>query len=159
MVRERLYPVILILIGGGALSMAFVAQYGFGLEPCILCLFQRVPYGLVVVLGFVALVRPGQLKAILLMAAIVFGAGAVLASYHVGVEQHWWVSATGCTGNPGQTFTTADIIKSMQTKPPKPCDAVDWTLFGISMAGWNIPFSLLFAGACVRARRSLSAHG
>lgn len=150
--RTRSYPTLLALVGAGALAVAYVAQYGFDLEPCVLCLYQRIPYALVAILGFVAMMRPHLLTPVLVLAALVFFAGASLAFYHVGVEQHWWASATGCSGGTlSSTVTPADLMQSLSAPPPKPCDAVDWTVLGVSMAGWNVVFSLFATGACVYA--------
>ena len=135
--------------------MAYIAQFGFGLEPCVLCLYQRIPYALVAVLGFTGLMRPHLSPKLLVLAALVFASGAVIAAYHVGVEQHWWASATGCSGNTSKTTSTLDLIQSMQVKPPKACDAVDWTMLGISMAGWNVLFSIVAGVASLFARTRL----
>jgi len=153
--QTRLTSIVLAAVGAGALATAYIAQFGFGLEPCVLCLYQRIPYALVAILGFVGLMRPHLLPTLLVLAALVFAFGAALAAYHVGVEQHWWASATGCSGNTSKTKTTLDLIQSMQVKPPKACDAVDWTLLGISMAGWNVLFSALCAVASLFARTRL----
>ena len=150
--QTRLFPTLLAAVGAGALAIAYVAQFGFGLEPCVLCLYQRIPYALVAILGFVGLKHPQWLKPLLMLAVLVFIAGASIAFYHVGVEQHWWASATGCTGGGlSTTVTTADFLKSLETPSPKPCDAVDWTVLGVSMAGWNVVFSIFAAGACAYA--------
>jgi len=152
MKHTRLYPTLLAGVGAGALAMAYIAQYGFGLEPCILCLYERIPYALVAILGFTAMRWPHLVRPMMAMAVAVFAFSAALAFYHVGVEQHWWASATGCTGgNLPTTMTTADLLKSLEAPPPKPCDAVDWTLFGVSMAGWNVVFSIFAAGASAYA--------
>jgi len=145
---QRVFPAFLALIGVGALVTAYTAEYAFGLEPCILCLLQRIPYALIALIGWVGLKRPhwmwaGNLTAI---AGFVFLAGAGLASYHVGVEQHWWRSATGCGGEVGKPVSATDLTAMLQSKPPKACDEVDWTLFGVSMASYNAFFSLVLAG-------------
>lgn len=155
----RLYPILLAATGAGALSAAYIAQYGFGLEPCVLCLYQRIPYAVLAILGFAGLRWPGAVLPAFQLAVGVFAASAVLAFYHVGVEQHWWTSATGCTGGTlGATIDTADLLQSLDSKPPKPCDAVDWTVLGVSMAGWNVVFSILGAGACLAALRRLKEN-
>lgn len=151
----RLYPAVLAAVGAGALVMAYTAQYGFDLEPCVLCLYQRIPYAIVALLGFVGLRRPATVPSVLQLAGGVFAAGAAIAVYHFGVEQHWWASATGCTGGVNADISSDDLMKAMTTKPPKPCDAVDWTLLGVSMAGWNVVFSSLAAGASLWAVRTL----
>jgi len=152
----RLYPVLLAAVGAGALATAYTAQYGFGLEPCVLCLYQRIPYALVAILGFAAMLRPYLAGRMLALAALVFLAGAGLAVYHFGVEQHWWASAAGCSGGSLKAgVNTADLLQSLEAAPPKPCDQVDWTVLGVSMAGWNALFSVLGAAACVYARKRL----
>lgn len=153
--QARLTSIVLAAVGAGALGLAYTAQFGFGLEPCVLCLYQRVPYALVAILGFVGLMRPHLVPNLLILAALVFACGAIIAAYHVGVEQHWWASATGCSGNTSQTTTTLDLIQSMQVKPPKACDAVDWTVLGVSMAGWNVLFSIVCGVASLFARTRL----
>jgi disulfide bond formation protein DsbB len=159
MQQTRLYPILLAAVGAGSLTVAYVAQFGFGLEPCVLCLYQRIPYAVVAILGFSAMRWPHLLRPALALALGVFFIGAGIAFYHVGVEQHWWASATGCSGNSlSATVTTADLLKSLEAPPPKPCDAVDWTMLGISMAGWNSVFSLLCAGACAYALRRIKEH-
>lgn len=143
----RLYPALLILVGVSALATAYTAQFGFDLEPCILCLYQRVPYALSIVLGLIGLSRPTWLVGVFTLAVIIFAANASLAFYHVGVEQHWWVSAVGCGGKLVTQVSTQDLLASLNTKPAKSCDAVDWTVFGISIAGWNVVSSGALAAA------------
>jgi len=153
--KRRLFSSLLALVGSTALIIAYVAQFGFGLEPCVLCLYQRIPYALVAILGFIAMKRPENVRLILLLAAITFAIGAVIAAYHFGVEKHWWASATGCTGDPSKSTSVQDLMQSMEKKQAKACDAVDWTLLGISMAGWNVLFSIFCVHATIIARQRL----
>ncbi|MBT6096588.1 MAG: disulfide bond formation protein B [Rhodospirillaceae bacterium] len=154
---QRTYPWFLAMVGVGALVMAYTAQYGFGLEPCNLCLLQRIPYVLIAVVGWMGIkhpqwVSPGNLTAI---AGIIFFAGAVLAVYHVGVEQHLWQSAAGCGGEAGAQISVNQFQQMLQEKPPKSCDEVDWTLFGVSMATHNAFFSFVMAGISFNAARRI----
>ena len=48
MKNKRLYPALLILVGVGSLGAAYTAQFGFDLEPCVLCLYQRVPFAIAI---------------------------------------------------------------------------------------------------------------
>lgn len=141
----RLYPALLIAVGLGALATAYTAQYGFGLEPCILCLYQRVPFAIAAVLGIAGLMYPQTLAAVFALAALAFGVNSAIAVYHVGVEQHWWASAV-CGGHLATQINTQDLLAALDSKPEKSCDAVDWTFLGISMAGWNVVFSGALAG-------------
>lgn len=145
----------IISISAGSLAFAYIAQYGFGLEPCILCLYQRVPFAANIVLGLIALfIAAGSAPQvwILRLCGLAFLIGGGIAAYHVGVEQHWWRSAASCGGEPiTSTITPDQLLKSLQQVQPKVCDDVDWTLFGISMASYNVVYSiglgiLTFAG-------------
>ena len=143
----------------GALASAYTAEYALGLEPCVLCLYQRIPYAVAGVLGLGALVLPSgpsgsraRSRAVL-GAGFVFLLGAGIAFYHVGVEQHWWVSAAACGGGPGGEGpkTVAELQKMLSQKPAKACDEVDWTLFGLSMATYNVAVSLALAWGSIWA--------
>ena len=154
---QRIFPGFLALVGVGALATAFTAEYAFGLEPCNLCIAQRVPYLAIALIGWVGLKRPewmspGNLTA---TAGFVFLIGAAIAIYHVGVEQHIWVSAAGCGGEAGAQVKATDLQSLLQEKPPKPCDEVDWTLFGVSMANYNAFFSLVLAGITFNVARRI----
>ena len=136
----------IIVVSVGALAFAFAAQYGYGLEPCILCIYQRVPFAINIVFGLLAffLVSRNNMQLWLLrLSGLVFFVGACIAFYHVGVEQHWWQSAASCGGKPITSAVMPNqLLKSLQQIQPKACDDIDWSLFWISMAGYNIVFSL-----------------
>ncbi|HEY9164284.1 MAG TPA: disulfide bond formation protein B, partial [Magnetovibrio sp.] len=67
----RHFPALLAAVGAGALVMAYVAQYGFDLEPCILCLYQRIPYALVAILGFAGMRWPHLVRPLFAIAVLV----------------------------------------------------------------------------------------
>ncbi len=136
----RVVPFSIISVCIGALSIAYTAQYGFGLEPCILCLYQRVPYALASVIALAGIMMPrGRGRNILTGICIpVFITGAAIAFYHVGVEQHWWASAAGCGGTLAGDTSIADFQAALLAPPEKACDTIDWTLFGLSMTVYNV---------------------
>lgn len=140
---QRLAPWLIIAITIFSLSMALSAQFMFQLEPCILCLYQRLPYvatGLLALLALRLTPDSPAIAVIVGLCALAYLAGGGIAIYHVGVEQHWWVS--GCTGNSAAELTFDQIKAALTAKAEKSCDDVDWTLFGISMATYNVVFSL-----------------
>jgi disulfide bond formation protein DsbB len=155
----RTSALFLLLASVGSLLAAFFFQYVIGLQPCILCIWQRWPYAVVIALTILVLTvaaRSPKLRAALLAlcgVALLFGGG--VAVFHVGVEQHWWTGTPGC----GVT-ATADSIEALRAQimaaPVVRCDQVAWSLFGISMAGYNILISLALAAvAFASARRSI----
>jgi disulfide bond formation protein DsbB len=72
----------------------------------------------------------------------VFLAGSALAFYHVGVEQHWWGSVAACGGELSSGVDVTDLAAQLSGPQRRPCDQVDWRLFGLSMAGYNSVVSL-----------------
>jgi len=143
-----LVPFGIFAVSVAALANAYIAQYALGIEPCVLCLYQRIPYAVTGVLGIVALLMPGERERAVPAAGVVFLAGAAIAFYHVGVEQHWWVSVVACGAlGGGQEPATVEELRQllMNAKPTKACDEVDWTLFGVSMATYNVGLSLALA--------------
>jgi disulfide bond formation protein DsbB len=147
---------LVLLASVFSLATAFLGEHVFGLEPCILCLYERVPYVVAAVLVGAALVLapPSRWRGMLLaMAAAVFALGAAVAFYHVGVEEHWWGSIAACGGELA-TGLDGEDLRSLSPSDLKPCDRVDWRLFGLSLAGYNALFSLILAGICAAGVRA-----
>jgi disulfide bond formation protein DsbB len=147
---------LLLLASAAALAAAFVAQYGFDLHPCVLCLYQRWPYGVAIALAVVALALPRYRRWLLTLIGLVLLVDAGIAGFHVGVEQLWWEGTAECTGAPiGSAASLEELRKQIMAAPVVRCDQVAWSLFGISMAGWNLVACLVLAGfAFVAARRA-----
>ena len=132
-----------------SLILAYTAQYVFGLEPCILCLYQRIPYFTNIVFGALAFMavsrRPRLAAAFLFLSALVFLAGAAIACFHTGIEQRWWefLSAACGTGILPEGLSVEEIREALrQQATVVRCDEVTWTLFKISLAGYNLMYSI-----------------
>lgn len=154
--RDPIFVVLMFSIA--ILAAVFTSQYGFGLRPCQLCLYQRVPYGVTIFLALLALGLKLDAKRTALMLGLCFLAFAAdggLALYHVGVEQHWWAGPTSCSGGLG-TVRSVEDLAALLSKPidiPS-CDKIAWSLFGISMAGYNLLASIALAAfSALSARR------
>lgn len=151
--RSRPFLMLILASSVVALAGAFAGQHLFGLEPCVLCLWQRVPFALAAIIAASGLVarHPGYRLLSIALSAVVFALGAALAFFHVGVQQHWWSSVPGCGGVPVSGMSLEDLSAAALANPPKPCDVVDWQLFGLSLAGWNTLASTALAAACLIA--------
>lgn len=129
----------------GALAFAYVSQYGFGLEPCVLCLYQRKPFFAVIALGlgafFLAQKQPKAAFILLLLSGFALTIGAIIAGFHVGVEQKWWPGLQACGGSLPEGASVEELTKYLENRDVVRCDIPAWTLFGISMAGYNFMFS------------------
>lgn len=139
------------LAGGLAMAIALTAEHGLGFAPCALCLWERWPYRVLIVLGLVAAVLPrGPARAVLWFAVLVTLYETGLAVLHLGVEQHLWRSPLPECFAP--RFTGGDItamLQAMPVRPTKPCDSASFLIPGlpVSMVAMNV----LYALACLLA--------
>lgn len=139
---------LLALTAAAVLGAANYFEHVVGLEPCTLCLYQRVPWWVALGLGCVAILgrrAPVVASVSLGLAILVLLAGAALAGYHAGVEWGVLPGPSGCSGDAMPQSLDA-LNQSLAGPPPARCDEVPWSLFGISMAGYNF---LLSVGAAV----------
>ena len=116
-------------------------QYVGGLMPCSMCLWQRWPHIIIVLLAVIALFARMPrlvLSAIALTAAI----SVILAAYHAGVEWQLWSGPGGCTATLTNSGDLTSLTDSLLSTPVVRCDEVAWSFLGLSMAGWNGLFSL-----------------
>lgn len=125
-----------LLAALGSLAMMLGAwgfQYIGEMAPCELCLWQRWPHKIAIALGVVMLFLPSRWIA--LLGALVVLVGAAIAFYHAGVELKYWTGPDTCTGLPNLTGTLT--VSDLFARPVVRCDDIPWSMFGISMAGWN----------------------
>ena len=147
MTRLTQAHILAILVPAGLLGGALAFQYLGGLAPCELCIWQRWPHGVALTVALLALLPVlGQARrAMIALAALGITVSGAIGIYHAGIEQHWWQGVTACTAAP-VAGTTEEILAQIMATPLVRCDAIPWSLMGISMAGWNAILSLTFAG-------------
>jgi disulfide bond formation protein DsbB len=155
----RAFAGLVLAAGAAVLGTALLSEYWGGLAPCELCLLQRWPWAVAIVISLVAVLvgdRPA-LPWVALILGLVFAVGVAFAFYHVGVEQHWFAGPSACTASAGGTMTLEQMKQQIMGTAPVLCDRPAWTLFDVSMAGWNLLASLIMAVFCflvfARARR------
>jgi disulfide bond formation protein DsbB len=119
-----------LLIGG-----AYVSQYGFGLVPCEMCWWQRYPHFAAILLALLSTVAAPRRLWVALAALAILLSG-LIGAYHAGVEYKWWEGLTTCSSTAAGT-SLEDILNA----PLIRCDEPQWTLFGISLAGFNFLIS------------------
>jgi disulfide bond formation protein DsbB len=149
----RTFPVFVLATSAAVMAAVLLSQYWGGLAPCELCLTERWPWDVAIVIAFVAAMVGSRaaLPWVALLLAAVFAIGSALAFYHVGVEQHWFAGPSACTAAAG-TPQTLDALKAqLLHQQPVRCDEPAWKLFGISLAGWNLVASLIMTGICLAA--------
>ena len=139
--------------GSAALLLGALAfQHLGGLAPCKLCIWQRWPHGIAIVIGAVALAVPGPVLPLLGMIAALATAG--VGFYHTGVERGWWEGPTTCTSGPVTGLSPQELMDQIMAAPLVRCDEVPRELFTLSMASWNAIASVGLALFWVMALRS-----
>ena len=127
-----------------SLATAFTLQQVFDIQPCILCLFQRIPYAVSLILAALALIfrnKPCAVKFLLVLCALSFLANSGISTFHSGVERHWWAGTNNCAVTPlnGKTaMTTADLLSTAVSQ----CDEINFSIFGVTLANVNVFFCL-----------------
>lgn len=134
----RCAPWFFLAVSAALLLTVYMFQHVGGLEPCPLCVAQRYPHFVVLVLGLAAVLfgrRTPWLPAALLGAmAAAYLTGAGYAAFQVGVEAGHFRSACGGGSGAG---SIEELRQRILEAPLVRCDEVQWSLFGLSMAGWN----------------------
>ena len=131
------------LLWGGA---AIVAQRIFGLYPCEMCMWQRWPHMAGLALGLMALLLRNNRTAartLVLLAALAILISGLIGAFHAGVEYKWWQGLTACTA---PRDMSAGMLDHVSFGSLHRCDEAPWTLFGISLAGYN---ALISTGAAI----------
>lgn len=149
----RVFAGFALIASAVVLGTALLSEYWGGLAPCELCLLQRWPWAAAIVIAFVVVLvgEHARLDWVALPLTLVFAVSIAFAFYHVGVEQHWFAGPTACTAGPGGAMTLEQMKQQILGTAPVLCDRPAWTLFGISLAGFNLLASLIMLGCCVVA--------
>ena len=133
---------IALLLPLALMAGALGSQYLGGLSPCEMCLWQRWPhYAAIVAAALAILLRRAALRLPLTMLAglLILTSGGI-GVFHAGAEYHWWNGPQHCTGL--ARGTGRDLMRAILAQPLIRCDVPQWTLFGISLAGFNALFSI-----------------
>lgn len=160
--RLRLALLICAVISGVALGTALASEYWGGLVPCALCLVERWPYRIVMVLALAGAVLPRPWARLVLgLCILILFVGVGFAVVHVGVEFGWWPSPLPeCAAPRLAGLSIAERLQRMPAAPSMDCSEGTYPVPGlpISMAGMNLILALALSTGLaifwVRTRRS-----
>ncbi|AGT08140.1 disulfide bond formation protein B [Paracoccus aminophilus] len=133
--------------GSAALLLAALTFQHFGYAPCELCILQRWPHLAAAVLGL-GIWAFGWKRGLAVLGLLAALTAVAFAIFHTGVELKLWQGPSHCSGGiSGMTTMSAnDLMAQLQAAPVVRCDEAAWSLFGISMAGWNAICSAVLSG-------------
>lgn len=136
---------ILTLAAFFALLSGFVAEHFFKLRPCLLCLFQQYTFIVIVSVGCSAIFLPflkGHTRKISFLLAILYVINAGIAFYQVAVEHRWIEPPSQCQSKKLSGNSIEEMREQLLNTETVRCDHVQWSLFGLSMAGYNVLYCL-----------------
>ena len=125
-----------------SLAVALYVEYVLGFKPCILCIYQRIPYAIALLISLIAFFNSNK-KKLLIILGLTFGASVLLSGYHVGIEKGIIEPIFSCTGENINALEKEEILKSLNNIQPD-CRDVDFSLFGVSLATLNFIISFVF---------------
>ena len=143
--RKKLLIKIIFLVSIVALASAFFIEYILGHQPCNLCIFERIPYLLAIIIILLNFKFNQFEKFFILLLVIVFLFGAILSLYHLGIEQGFIQESLVCDLKSGSNLLSKEeILKQLQEKNVS-CKDVTFKIFGLSLTSYNILISLLIS--------------
>ena len=134
---------LIFLISVIALVSAFFIEYVLGHQPCNLCILERIPYLLAIIIILLNFKFSHYEKFFILLLSIIFLAGAIISLYHLGIEQGFIQESLVCDLKSGSNLLSKEeILKQLQEKNVS-CKDVTFKMFGLSLTSYNILISIL----------------
>ncbi len=147
---NNIFLIVILAIISLMIISALIIQYWLGHEPCKLCLYERIPYFLSMLLIIKIIFIKKYEKITLLILFLVFMSSTVLAFYHFGIEQGFFKESLVCTArNLSETLTKEEILKQLSQNTIS-CKDVSFRIFGFSLAAINTIFSISLSVIFIR---------
>ena len=143
--NKNLVIKLVFLVSIIALVSAFFIEYILGHQPCDLCILERFPYLIAIIIILFNYKFSQFEKFFILLLTIIFSIGAILSLYHLGIEQGFVQESLVCDLKSGSNLLSKDeILKQLQQKNVN-CKDVTFKIFGLSLTSYNILMSLLIS--------------
>ena len=141
--KKELYLKIVLIISFIALIFAYFVEYILGYQPCNLCIIERIPYGIsIILISIIFIVKKNQ-NFLTLLLILTFVFSFIISIYHYGIEQGFFEESTVCNArNFTENITKEDLLKELSKKAIS-CKDVTFRIFGFSLTSINVVLSLL----------------
>jgi disulfide bond formation protein DsbB len=144
-IRNRTIFNFILLFSIFALLTAYFTQYVLGHQPCNLCLIERIPYILTIIIISLSFVFKKFEKFFLILLSLVFIIATIVSFYHFGIEQGFIKESLVCDlSNKNSILTTEELLKEL-TKKTISCKEVTFKILGLSLATINTIISLILS--------------
>ena len=128
-----------------ALVSAFFIEYILGHQPCNLCVLERIPYFLTIIIVLLNYKFIQFERFFILLLAIIFLAGTILSLYHLGIEQGFIQESLVCDLKSGSNLLSKEEILNQLQEKSVSCKDVTFKIFGLSLTSYNILISLIIS--------------
>ena len=142
---NSIFLIVIFAIISLTITFALIIQYWLGHEPCKLCLYQRIPYFLAILLIIKIFFFKKYEKITLLILTLIFVSSAALAFYHFGIEQGFFSESLACTSpDLSKTLSKEQLLEQLKQNNIS-CKDVSFRILGLSLAAINTIFSLVLS--------------
>ena len=142
---NNVFLIVILAIISLTIISALIIQHWLGHEPCKLCLYERIPYFLSILLLIKILLFKKNEKITLLILSLVFVSSSTLAFYHFGIEQGFFSESLVCTtGDLSKTLSKTELLQQLKQNSIS-CKDVSFRILGLSLAAINTVFSLILS--------------
>ena len=141
------FYIIIFTLSFFSLAAALYVEYILGFKPCILCIYQRIPYAIAIFISLIVFFI-GNRNILLIILGLTFLAGILLSGYHVSIEKGIIEPLFSCTGENIKALEKEEILKSLNNIQPD-CKDVDFSILGVSLATLNFIISFVLTIAIV----------
>ena len=145
---KKIYLSILI-ISILALISAYFIEYFLGYQPCNLCLLERIPYALSIIIILANFKIKFNDKYTLLVLIVIFVVSALLSIYHFGIEQGLIEESFVCSTKDNLNLNKEQLLQELQ-KMNISCKNVAFTIFGLSLTTYNILLSVIISATLIK---------
>ena len=136
---------IILFISFISLISAYFIEYALGYQPCNLCLIERIPYVLAIILITLSYFFKKKGKFIILLLIMVFFFSFLISFYHFGIEENFFNETAICTlKNTTDIMSKEELLKELQRKTVS-CKDVTFRIFGFSLTTLNMIISLIIS--------------
>ena len=141
---------LILLFSIFALLTAYFIQYVLKHQPCNLCLVERLPYIISIIVILVCLLTKKFEKISLIILSIVFFSATLIATYHFGIEQGFVKESLVCDVNNKSNNLSKEALLNQLKASPVSCKDVTFKVFGLSLATFNIFISLILSAITLK---------
>jgi disulfide bond formation protein DsbB len=138
------YFIYIFVINLFVVSSALFIEYILKVKPCALCIYQRYPYYLILLLSALFFLKNNWKYSLMILMTLTSIVGFFLAGYHVGIEYGVIDELSSCKTEISKNISKDILLKELQSKLAPSCKQVDFKLFGMSLALINMIMSLIF---------------